>query len=308
MEENNQFNKISREWLKVKRLSVKYSTYIKYKNIIQLYLDDFYSGKDINEYDDEDYYEFFNNLMNNRHLSNSLINSLRFVLKAILTYGEKKYNLQLVHFPDIKLPNNKLDVKVLSREETQLLSSYCQSNVNSETLAIYLSMYTGMRLGEICGLKWEDIDFDKGLIYVSRTVQRIENENNEESKTCKMVFEPKTQSSKRIIVMADFLNEYLRAYKFFIRYQSDHYIISNSLEIPEPRNIQRKFKRICKKLDIDLNFHSLRHSFATNCISYGVDMKALSEILGHSSISTTMNLYVHPSLEYKREQMNKIPK
>lgn len=306
MPQKKDFKEISREWLNIKKLSVKYSTYIKYKNIIELYLDNIYKCKDISQYTDNDYYQLFYNLSHHEHLSNSILRSINIVLKGILIYGQKQYDLPF-HYPDIHLPSSKKEIHVLSKEETSVLSTYCRTKINITTLSVFMSMYTGMRLGEICGLKWEDVDLDKGVIHVSRTVQRIEDDKNDHFKTSKMIFEPKTQSSKREIVLTDFLIEYLKSYQSLNDTDDHYYILSNSLNIPEPRNIQRRFKRLCKRLNINMNFHSLRHSFATNCLSYGIDIKIISETLGHSNISTTMNLYVHPTLDFKREQMNKIP-
>lgn len=308
MRKENSFEKIAREWLSLKKMTVKHSTYVKYKNIIRLYLSDFFLDKNINKYDQSYYYQYFNSLIERHDLSTSTIKSIRFILKGILEYGEENYHIKHINFSYIKISSSRQNITVLTKEESYQLSQYCQSHINDTTLAIYLSMYSGMRLGEICGLKWEDIDLDNGLITVLRTVQRIEDDINGTSKTSKMIFEPKTESSKRVIVMTDFLVEYLKSYQQMVSDEPSLYLITNSTSIPEPRNIQRKFKTICSHLGIDINFHNLRHSFATNCISCGIDIKTLSELLGHSNISTTMNLYVHPTIEYKREQINKIPK
>lgn len=308
MLKEDSFEKIANEWLYLKKMTVKHSTYVKYKNIIRLYLNDFFLDKDIHECDQSFYYQCFHTLVEQYHLSSSTLKSIRFILRGILTYGEENYHLKHINFSYFKISSSKHNITVLSKDEAYQLSQYCQAHINDTTVAVYLSMYTGMRLGEICGLKWENIDLDKGLITVLRTVQRIEDDINENCKTSKMIFEPKTESSRRVIVMTDFLIEYLKAYQETIDYDPSYYLITNSMNIPEPRNIQRKFKTICSHLGIYVNFHNLRHSFATNCVTCGIDIKTLSELLGHSNISTTMNLYVHPTLEYKREQINKIPK
>lgn len=302
------FKRISREWLEYKKVSVKYSTYIKYKNVVYHYLDNMYEKKDIYQWNENDYYKWYKKLLE-KELSKSMLRSIHYVLKDILIYGERVYHLKHTDLSYMKITGNKQKIRILSDNERDKLSNYCQDNINFTTLSIYMSMYTGMRIGEICGLKWKDIDLDNSIIMISRTVQRIEDDSFSYKKTKKMVFSPKTQSSKRIVVLTDFLVEYLNNYKkLMIPLSEDYFIISNSLEIPEVRNIQRNFKRICIKFDIDINFHSLRHSFATNCIKYNIDIKTLSELLGHSNISTTMNLYVHPSIDYKKEQIRKIPK
>ncbi|WP_296874799.1 site-specific integrase [Thomasclavelia sp.] len=309
MNEKISFVELSNEWLEVKKFSVKYSTRIKYKNIINVYLKELFYIEDITEIDESNCRDYFEKLISNYLLSKSSIKIIRYVLRSILNYGKDVYDIKDINFSYFKISENKLPICVLSDEEKDKMVNYCLSNTSYTTVAIYISLYTGMRIGEVCGLKWEDIDFKNQTISVVRTVQRIKDEDSKNSKTSKMIFEPKTQSSKRVIVMTDFLAEFLLAYKAESNPKSSKtFIISNSLEIPEPRNVQRNFKKICGLLDIKATFHILRHTFATNCVKYGMDVKILSELLGHSSITTTMNLYVHPTLDYKKEQINKIPK
>lgn len=307
--QKTEFKQLSKEWLEYKKMTVKYSTYIKYKNIIHYHLKTICQDQDLNDWNDEDYQNWYKELLKRKSLSKSTLKSINCVLKNILNYGEDKYQLKHIDISYMKVVGEKRNIHILSDEEIKKLASYCLTNINATTLAVYISLYTGMRIGEICGLKWEDVDLNNQIIVVSKTVQRIQDENSKTKKTKKMVFSPKTKSSQRIVVMTDFLAEYLNVYKKMIKPDAnDFFIISNSIEIPEVRNIQRNFKKICLQLDIKLNFHALRHSFATNCIKYEMDVKTLSELLGHSTISTTMNLYVHPTIEYKKEQINKIPK
>lgn len=309
MNQTVNFKMISREWLDLKKYHVKYSTYIKYKNIIDKHLLMFFIGSKGNPWDEKIFIEFINILAQKNDISVSMKHSIIFILKGILKYGEEKYHFNHVSLSKIKISRKKHEIKILSDSNKKKLADYCLENMNYTTLAIYISMYSGLRLGEICGLKWKDIDFDDKIISVNKTVLRIEDEKNQCAKTSKMIFSPKTMTSQRLVVMTDFLCDYISHYKKIMSPQSNEYfLISNSLDIPETRNIQRNFKIICSKLDFHINFHSLRHSFATNYIKYGMDVKTLSELLGHSTITTTMNLYVHPTIEYKREQINKIPK
>lgn len=303
MQGNLDFQTLSKEWLDLKRFSVKYSTYIKYKNIINLYLKKLYLHKNVNDIKEKDICLYFEKLIEKHFLSQSTINSASLVLKSILSFGEHQYHLKHIDFSYIKFSSLKKDIITLSYYEEKKLSDYCLSHFNQTTLAIYISLYTGMRLGEICGLQWKDIDLMKGYIYISKTVQRIES-HHQYQKTEKIILEPKTQSSKRIVVMSDCLIQYIISHQQKT-YVPTFFILSNSQKIPEPRNIQRNFKKICYLLDMNMNFHILRHTFATNCIKYGIDIKTLCELLGHSNVSTTLNLYVHPTLEFKREQINK---
>ncbi|MFR1449269.1 MAG: site-specific integrase [Beduini sp.] len=172
-------------------------------------------------------------------------------------------------------------------------------NVN----AIMLGLYAGLRLGEVCALKWEDIDLEEGVIHINKTVQRLENINRQLTKTQVMIFKPKTQSSYRDVMMPDFLTEYIKKYFALVllnHNSENHFILSNKTTPSEPRIIQRSFERVCKESGIMTNFHTLRHTYAANCIKLSIDVKTVSEMLGHSNISTTLNRYVHPSLKLKK--------
>jgi integrase len=147
---------------------------------------------------------------------------------------------------------------------------------------------------------WDDIDFEKEVLTVRRTVQRI---NNGSSGTQLIIDTPKSRSSQRTIPIPTFLMKLLRE----SRSNNNHYILSNSERIIEPRTLQRRFQTILKKAGLpSVNYHCLRHMFATNSLQAGFDVKTLSEILGHSSVETTLNRYVHSSMERKRACMELI--
>ena len=309
MEEKINFKKLSKEWLEYKQLNVRYSTIVKYQNIIKCHLIDIDKKKPLYLWDNKDYQEWYKNMIKVKCPSVSIQNSINCILKDILNYAEKKYQFEHHDLFFIKKLSVKKEIKTLLNNEYHKLDDYCQNHMNSNTVSIYIAMYTGMRIGEICGLKWEDIDLNNQTISVCRTVQRIKNDDPNGPKTKKMIFPPKTKSSKRLIVMTDYLTEYIRIYKLIMNPKKENFfIITNSSDIPEVRSIQRNFKKICELLKIKLNFHGLRHSFATRCIESHADYKTVSVLLGHSNISVTMNLYVHPSLEYKKKQINKIAK
>ena len=169
-------------------------------------------------------------------------------------------------------------------------------------------MYGGLRIGEFSGLKWKDIDFDNDLIRVERTVERLKAPANSATKTQLMLMDPKTATSKRIIPIPSFVMEYVKKYYQHHAIDDEHFIYTNSKNISDPRSIQYGFHRICKLYNFKSNFHSLRHTYATNCVMNNIDIKSLSEMLGHSKVSTTLNLYVHSSLDFKKTQINKIEK
>ena len=161
-------------------------------------------------------------------------------------------------------------------------------------------MYTGLRLGELCALKWNDIDVKNLTISVNRTVQRIVSENKSQ-KSILIETPPKSDSSKRIIPVSSEIMELL------LKLYSNHPYVFGKEKPLEPRTMQYRFKKILEKAGIEnRNFHTLRHTFATNCIENNMDVKTLSEILGHSNVKITLNCYVHPTMDSKREQIEKL--
>lgn len=306
--ENEKINSICYEWLEIKKLSIKYSSYIKYKKIITMYLFPFFEKNEVENVNEVQIAKFFLNLTNEKKLSASTLHSIKNVFSSIYIYGEQKYKLKHIDFAIVKIPSSKKSSKTLSKEEENALSNYCFSHFNSTAIAILLGLYAGLRIGEICALQWKDIDFKQELVIISKTAQRLQCESDTKSKTKLMLLPPKTLSSNRYVIIPEFLNDYLNNYSTFLNIQDDnlnYYLLSNSLDLIEPRTIQRRFEKICEELGFKSNFHALRHTYATNCIKLGIDVKTVSEMLGHSNVSTTLNRYVHPSLEYKKEQINK---
>lgn len=301
------FQSLSVEWLSLKKMYVKYSTYTKYENIINIHLIPYFNEYSLNDINDQLIVLFFSEETQKKKLSTSSIKTIRFALKSILELAEEKYDIHHINFNFFKLPKNKDKCHTLSSEEKQCLEKYSLLHCESICICILLGLYAGLRIGEICALQWEDIDFKTGTIEIKKTVQRLRNKNKNESKTILIISDPKTSTSQRIVPMPLFLKEYLYLY-----YQNNkdenqkHYIVSNTSKLIDPRTIQYRFKNLCLQFNIHINFHALRHTYATNCVMSGVDVKSLSEILGHSNISTTLNLYVHSSLEFKMNQINKI--
>lgn len=163
-----------------------------------------------------------------------------------------------------------------------------------------------MRIGEICALKWKDIDFHNGSVSVTKTVKRLKNNNDTVKKTSLVVTEPKSTSSYRIIPLPEIIIRYFK--NFYVSTKDNYYIFSEKILIPlDPRTLQYAYKKVLSKCNVNYkNFHCLRHTFATRCITIEWDVKTLSEILGHSDIKVTMEYYFHSSFEYKKQQMNKL--
>lgn len=167
-------------------------------------------------------------------------------------------------------------------------------------IGILLSLRTGLRIGEVCGLQWGDIDFAGGYMTVRRTVMRI---NNEENRSEVYIGEPKSENSMRCVPLPKDLLCFLRA-----RRQVDNfYVVRGGLKPQEPCTIEQHFKVVLRRAGVrDINYHALRHTFATRCIDKGFDAKSVSMILGHADVSTTLNIYVHPSMEKLQEMMSQL--
>ena len=211
---------------------------------------------------------------------------------------------------DIKFPtkSDTRDLEVLSIVDHKKLLKYVQENFTFKNLGIYICLSTGMRIGELCGLQWCDIDIDNGIIKVKKTVQRIYVVEKYIRHTEILIDSPKTKNSIRDIPMTNELIKLIKPLKKIVN--NEFFVLTNDKKPTEPRTFRSYYQKLIKKLGLpNLKFHGLRHSFATRCIESKCDYKTVSVILGHSNISTTLNLYVHPNMEQKKKcvnQMNKL--
>lgn len=285
------------EWLSAVRLRVKESTYANYrmkadKHILPEFGRMRYGTLTVN-----DVHSFIESKLNSG-LSAKYVCDIVIVFKSMGRYIAKIHGFRNI-LADVVLPKvQKKDMTLLTDGQQKNLCRYLLNNRNNTSICVLLSLYTGLRVGEVCGLKWSDIDFEKSILIVRRTVQRIRTGIHE---TKLIVDSPKSRNSRRSIPIPSFLMEILQK----IRSNDNCYILSGSDKIIEPRTLQHRFKSLLKKADLpSVNYHSLRHMFATNCVRAGFDVKTLSEILGHAAVETTLNRYVHSSMERKTQCMN----
>ena len=294
-------NHIAEEWLQEIKSYKKYSTYVKYRYIYDNHIKPYIGNKKVNHITESECIDLITNeyCHANNQLSISTMSSIRNVLTQIMncannpiTISSDLYKYQSVAYMHL----NSIDI--FSKEEQCKLHTYLLEDLNCYKLGIYICMMTGLRLGEICALKTKNIDIEKKVIIVNQTTQRIKSEKKD-CKTELIITNPKTIHSLREIPICDVLMDILIG-----NLPSSMYLV-NGEKIMEPRTYQYYFHRILELLSIrDRNFHSLRHTFATNCIDSGMDPKCLSEILGHSDVKITLNRYVHPTLEQKLKQLN----
>lgn len=294
------FKKVANEWLEYKRNCVKESTYFNYMFIIEKYLNIKFA--DVNIKKISNYNDTIKEL--SHRLSPKTVRDIVNVLKAILKYYEEEHNCKL-NYKKIGMPKlEKNSIEILSDKEKNKIENYCIKENTLKSLGIVICLNTGLRVGEICALKWKNIDLEERNIYVKENLQRVYNPKNRCSNI--VIGRPKTESSIRCVPMNKKLFLILSNIKK--KYELEAFFLTgSSSKFIEPRNYQNKFKHILRKCKVKPHkFHILRHTFATNCIEVGMDIKALSEILGHSNIEITLNIYVHPSRRRKNKYLEKI--
>lgn len=296
-------SEIIKLWENDKKLYVKKSTYSAYHLLIENHINPYFADKE--QITEEDVQNFVLTELR-KGLSQKSIKDIIIVLKMILKFAVKQklltYNEIEIKFPTV---GGKSDLEVLNKNDHKKILKYLQENFTFKNLGIYISLSTGMRIGEICGLLWSDIDVESGIIKVRRTVQRIYVIDGETRHTEILIDTPKTKNSIRDIPMTTELYKIIKPLKKVVN--NDFYVITNEAKPTEPRTYRNYYERLIKRLGIPkMKFHGLRHSFATRCIESKCDYKTVSVILGHSNISTTLNLYVHPNMEQKKKCINQM--
>lgn len=302
------FGNLAMEWLDSLKPRLKKSSIVKYTNILRLYLMPEYQEWHISDIGRRNIVEFSNRLLTEggtrkKGLSPKSVTGIISVAKNVFEYASQEKGYHVADIKNISVKHPQKFMRVLSHMEQQRLNNYLYQNLTPCSIGILLCLYTGLRIGEICALKWEDIFFDDQYLYVHKTMQRLQTEAADgERKTAIFITTPKSSCSIRRIPIPDGLLQLLSAN----RYPDNTYFLTGlSNRYMEPRTMQNRFQAITAQCGIsDVHFHTLRHTFATRCIEMGFDVKSLSEILGHATVNITMNRYVHPSMELKQKNMN----
>ena len=299
------FSSYCTQWLDINKSRLKSSTLAKYHSMQKKHIDPWLGKFEPAELTSDIIAEFSGELLYEKQLSPKTVRDiLTFVHKIIVYFQTETGNVQplvTIFYPRIE----PKELRVLSKEEQQKLTQYLLYDPDIYKLSVLLALFTGLRIGEICALQWRNVSVESGFLEVKHTVQRIRNpENNSRSKTILQLGTPKTVSSIRTIPVTERIAELLKSFQ---KDDKNSFVMTGSREFMDPRKLQRRLKKYTSELGLlGVHFHTLRHTFATRCIEAGCDMKTISEILGHSSISTTMNRYVHPSLNFKRENILKL--
>lgn len=300
------FYDVTALWKADKRRWVKPSTYAVYVQITNKHILPFFGSIKPEELSEESIQRFADGLLA-QGLSIHSIRDVLMILKMILRFGEKlsawPHILYEIHFPTTAMQNT--DITVLTTSDQRKLLNYLKENFSFRNLGILICLYSGLRIGEVCALQWKDLDVATGEIHITKTVQRIWLSDGDEKEYRLSVGQPKTASSVRNIPICKEILKIVRPLRKVMA--DDFYIISNAATPLEPRYYRDYFRKLLATLGIPpTRFHSLRHSFATRCIESKCDYKTVSVILGHSSLATTMDLYVHPGLEEKKRAIERM--
>ena len=294
---------IADAWKKEKRPYVKRSTFAAYILTLENHLLPYFG--DMTELSEPTVQSFVLEKLN-AGLGVKTIKDILIVLKMIMKHGVKNKWIEYAEW-DIKYPTNVAspEIEVLTVANHKKILDHIKANFSFKALGIYLCLTTGLRIGEICSLRWEDINTQTGTLQVKRTIERIYIIDGEKKHTELVLNDPKTPNSMREIPLSA---EALSLIKPLMKIVNTRfYVISNDGKPIEPRTYRAYYKRLMKTLNIPaIKFHGLRHSFATRCIESNCDYKTVSVLLGHSDISTTLNLYVHPNMEQKKRCISKM--
>lgn len=308
---NMLFKDICLQWLETKQ---KESTYSKYHTDIHNHIIPKLGHFKINQISSNIINDFIKEKLKNGRLdgkgglSPKTVRDLTISVISIIKYGDNKNYIINFNYEKIeKIKEPKKPIQILKPAEHEQLTCYLKSNIDFDTLGILITLFTGLRIGELCALKIKDISFKNDVISITKTMQRIKNtEPNAKTKTKIVITEPKTTESIRDIPIPSFLKDIIKTVLFGC--SKNAYVSTGKCnKFIEPRSFENKLTKILKDLKIPhYKFHALRHTFATNAINQGMDIKTLSTILGHANVSFTLERYVHPSHGTKKADMDKM--
>jgi len=303
------FGTLMKNWLDNLKPQVKESTYIKYRNMMKNYILPELGHVAWHEFKRNTLETFCNKMlvsggMKGKGLSPKTVMDTLSIVRSVFRYASCCGYQQPFDISSVSVKPGPKEFQILTREEQKILCFYLYQNMNDQNLGILLSLFTGIRIGEVCALKWNDISYKEKTVYVHQTMQRLQNDAESEAKTRINISTPKSSCSIRRIPIPDELLRILETHQN----GRNGYVLTGKEEVyMEPRAMQRHFQKILKCAALPpTKYHVLRHTFATRCVEMNFDVKSLSEILGHANVNITLNRYVHPSMELKRENMQRL--
>lgn len=292
-------------WLLEKKDYIKESTYANYSNNIFNHIIPKLGNYYLNELNHKVIQDFLLELSKNGRKDNTgglaekTIKDITIIIKGSIKKGINEDKIKHIELTfNYPKDNKENKLYVLTKREQNKITNYVLENINSRNIGLLISLYSGIRIGELCALRWEDVDFKKNCLTINKTIQRVYIKDKNKNISKVIITTPKTKNANREIpINKDFL-EILKK----VKSDKEHYILTGNEKYIEPRTYRKYFNKVLDELKVKhFNFHSLRHTFATNCISLGVDYKTVSELLGHANVNITLNLYVHPRYSQKKK-------
>lgn len=313
---NMKYKELVEEWLEEKKHYVKESTYALYTYEMRSYILPMLGEIELADITEEVLQDCTLQwqkmpLNDGKPRNNSVIQNWIVLVKQTLNYAVRKgylaqFKMHIYISPNKKRKTNLEEEYIFTPAEQQKIIHYAATTLTPQVVGIALCLSSGLRIGEICALQWKDIDTENQVIYITKTIQRIYNKESMPH-TKVVITTPKSSSSIRVIPLSSSICQLIRDIQD-CGIDGDLYFLSSTNVPFEPRKYRRNYEKILNRLEIPYrNFHCLRHTFATRCVENGGDYKCVSEILGHSSIKITMDRYVHPRMEQKREIVEMLP-
>ncbi len=304
-QEHAVFGYYCERWLAANKTRLKESSYQKYRSDIKNHIKPFWGECLPDEIVSEMVDRFTGMLLNEKHLSPKTVRDILTLFHSVFIYISRRTELKLRNLEIIYPKEHKKIIRVLNKQEEKILTLFLVKEMDLSKFGVYIALRTGMRIGEVCALRWCDISLQAETISVNHTVQRLKNPDATAcAKTAVILGTPKSDSSSRTIPLMQDIK--LLCTRFFSN-NPEAFVLTGTTHCMDPRQLQRRLKSYVLACDIKkVHFHTLRHTFATRCVEAGFDIKTLSEILGHSNVNITLNQYVHPDLNLKRENMSRL--
>lgn len=298
-------------WLTASQINVKESTYARYYQLVKRHIIPSLGKYPVSKIGTPLIEQYVNHLLYQGRLdgkgglSPKTVTDIVTIVKSSIDYARRNSYPIRCDLSKISVKKSSKEIRVLSVEEQKLLNRNLLTDTDLTKFGVLLSLYTGIRIGEICALRWEHLSVDRGVLEIRETLQRVQNTSGASAvRTRISLSEPKSKCSIRDIPLPGFIIDLARNFEsspksFVLTGEKSRYV--------EPRTMQNRFKKHIEACDIpEANFHALRHTFATRCIEQGFEIKSLSEILGHANVNITLNRYVHSSFELKKMHMERL--
>lgn len=304
------YHEVLNAWLISIKSRVKESTFSRYNHLVQRHIEPALGKYQVYEITAVLIEEYVDGLLRNgcldskKGLSPKSVSDILVVIKSSMRFAlENGYPVKC-YIDKLSVKNAKKEMRVLSKKEQQQLEGILFQEPDLFKLAVLICLYTGIRIGEMCALRWGHLRLDVGILEVRETMQRIQTTGNVTPKTHIIITEPKSTCSRRDIPLPQFLIQYAEPFHA----DKEAFVLTGEIDrFVEPRTLQNHFKSYVQLAQIEhTNYHALRHTFATRCVEIGFEIKSLSEILGHSSVRITLDKYVHSSIDLKKKNMEKL--